>query len=303
MGYDLFGRSPHLEILARNIYRRLQSFEVIGRLKRRFRDNSSPPIEQSIPQLLEHFEQLRLHDTRVVVIHSSYTALSGLCSSPDALYATLKEWWLDRGVTMVMPAFPVWPRYQEGETELVYRKRKCRIWTGVLPFVMLRDPDAVVSDHPLNSVVAVGPLAREIIAGNIDGETPLPCGPSSSWKHCVDHNALVLGLGIDLTHSLTMVHVSEDCNTDRWPRKDWYCVRRFKVVDEFGTASTIAVKQRKSIWGERHFAERKLARDLVCNGLLKRHQIGGVNFELIESGPLYQFLSQRIETGYPYYWI
>ena len=59
-------------------------------------------------------------------------------------------------------------------------------------------------------MAALGPLAEQIIKNNLDGYEPLPCGVNSSWKFCADNNAKILALGVDMAHSLTMIHVAEE---------------------------------------------------------------------------------------------
>ena len=57
---------------------------------------------------------------------------------------------------------------------------------------------------------------KKIISENINSnDVNSSCGPNSGWKYCAENNAIVVGLGIDLVHSLTIMHVAEE-NHDNW---------------------------------------------------------------------------------------
>src|SRR5579884_4143256 len=75
-------------------------------------------------------------------------------------------------------------------------------WTGALPSDLMKVDGAKRSQHPLNSVVAWGPHADEMLRDNLAYEKPLPCGPGSSWHYCVAHGAKIAALGVDMAHNL-----------------------------------------------------------------------------------------------------
>ena len=164
---DLLALSPHLEVLIRKCYRRgpkfLQKFKKTNRPTTDFSPQDFDAVLESTNQILAD------QPTPIVVIHSSYEKLRGTGRSPRRLCEDLKSWATDNSLTLVFPAFVNWPDYQENEAELVYHKRKSRIWTGALPFVMCRDEQASLSDHPLNTVVAFGDLADKVVEGNLSG--------------------------------------------------------------------------------------------------------------------------------------
>ncbi len=171
--------------------------------------------------------------------------------------------------------------------------------TGQVPYLFTGQPGVIRSAHPLNTMAAIGPHAEAMMAGNLDGELPLPCGPTSSWKYCVDHNAIVVALGVDLVHSLTMIHTAEDCCADRWPQSDWYRKRRYKLV-QGGETREIVVGEREPRWAM-HYAERTLHRDLIRDGLAKHKEVNGVPMSVVRARPLFDYLVGRNERGYPYY--
>ena len=47
---------------------------------------------------------------------------------------------------------------------LIYDIHKSRVWTGVLPHIMVKDPRAEISEFPFNPIVALGKYAAPGIA-------------------------------------------------------------------------------------------------------------------------------------------
>jgi len=161
-------------------------------------------------------------------------------------------------------------------------------------------PGAVRSRHPLNTMVAVGPQAAAMMAHNIDGPRPMPCGPQSSWKFCADRDATVVCLGVDTSHSLTMIHVAEDCWSEQWPVPNWYRERQFHVKDgEFETDLTVL--ERRPKWAI-NYGERTLQKDLLKLGIIRVQTVGGIRIEVCSSAALIEYLGSGRRRAYPY-WI
>jgi hypothetical protein len=148
-------------------------------------------------------------------------------------------------------------------------------------------------------MVAIGPLAEPMMNHNLDGDLPLPCGNNSSWFFCLENSAKIVGLGVDIANALTMIHVSEDANTENWPIENWYRERVFTLLDG-GQCSTITVKERRPCWAM-NYASRTLAKDLRKAGVLVGASIGGISVDILDSRALIAFLNERRHTGYPYF--
>jgi aminoglycoside 3-N-acetyltransferase len=117
----------------------------------------------------------------------------------------------------------------------------------------------------------------------------------------LDNSAYIVSIGTDLTHSLTMIHTAEDSNPN-WNVKNWYRERKFIIIDgEFRMEKTIL--ERQPHWGVLHFGERKLSHDLQKKGLLRSANIDGILVEVLEAKALVNFLNNKNNTGYPYFWI
>lgn len=298
--------SPFLEVLIRHIY--WGSPDIFNKLVGYFPKSSKlESFSQDLDSAITSINNLGIINSEIVVVHSSYDSLKHTNLSPQSILTQILQLvGLER--TVVMPAFPV---FKEKKTSTyladinetyTYHVGKNKIWTGVLPFLLMKQKNAVISRHPLNSVVAIGPYAEEMTARNLDGVEPLPCGANSAWKFCYDKNALILGLGIDLVHSLTIMHVAEDCWEDEWNKRNWYRKRKFNIIDkEFKTE--IVVRERKPVWGTKHFAEQTLRKELLKNKILFTINTGNIRIEYLNAQHLIDFLRSKNKNGFPYYWL
>jgi aminoglycoside N3'-acetyltransferase len=146
--------------------------------------------------------------------------------------------------------------------------------------------------------VAIGKYAQEMVANNLNGDFLTPHGPQSAWKFCLDKNAYIISLGVELPKYLTIIHAYEECHPN-WPISDWFQKRKFIVKDkEF--VKNVEVYERKSIWGKYFFAERNLRKDLIKNGVLEKFCISGLEVNIIRSNDLLDFLNNS-QIPYPYY--
>jgi aminoglycoside 3-N-acetyltransferase len=183
-----------------------------------------------------------------------------------------------------------------------YNTRNSRVWTGVLPSIMVKDRRSKVSKFPLNPIVAIGKQSDFIIENNLSNSSFYSCGIHSGWNYCVNKNALIVSVGVDLTHSLTIMHVAEDRDPEKWPIQNWYRNRKFRIIDpDFNFDEIVEVKERNPYWGTLCFAERTLCKDLINSGILKSVVIDGVLVESLRAEELVSFLNSKNHKGYPYF--
>jgi len=297
--------SPIIEITIRNIYWKHKT--IFSKLNSK---RSKPCKSISLEKIIMKMKDFGLNKGDILLLHSSYEQLENTGKSPQNIIDAFIDLLGDEG-TLVMNASRIYPEEKikrdyinaEYNNEIVtYDVKKSKVWTGVLPFFMLKDKRSEISKFPINPVVAIGKLAGKMIEKNISEENDYPCGINSSWKFCVDNNALVVGLGVDLTHSLTIIHVAEDLMGENWPIKNWYRNRKFRIIDsENNFNKVINVKERNPKWGALHFAERTLCKDLLNAGILKTAMVDGVIVEAIRAGELLCFLNSKNKRGYPYF--
>jgi aminoglycoside 3-N-acetyltransferase len=197
------------------------------------------------------------------------------------------------------PETKEWQNFDYSSIICTYDTQRSEIWTGALPKAIIKQKDAVISRHPLNSMAAVGRLAGLMMENNIKDEYSTPCGKNSSWAFCVENNAIVVGLGIYLSRSLTVRLVSEDLYMDEWPIKNWWRKRVFDVIDG-NFKKRINVLERDYKWGCFYLAEVNFRRDLIENNILISRNVGGINVEIISAKKLLEFVRSRKNKCYPY---
>lgn len=295
--------SPYLELFIRKVYWQNQKL-LSGRKK-----NTFPSYElKDFKKIINQLKDFGVRTGDILVLHGSYDTLEGTGKSPNDIIEDLLDLVGVEG-TLAMNSSRIFPEEKlkdnylnaDYKDEIVtYNVRKSRVWTGVLPFFMLKHKKAKISRFPINPIVAVGRFAEEMIENNIIGELNSSCGINSSWNFCADNNAIIVGLGTDLTHSLTIMHVAEEVMGDNWPINNWYRERLFKVVDD-DFDKIIKIKERNPKWGTLHFAERTLCKDLLKSGILKTKTIDGVLVEVLRSNELIDFLNSKNKNGYPYF--
>jgi len=309
---NLLAKSPWIEVLVRSAYWRssLVNRLLAARAKKIQKPNSSGSVEcgpVNFSQVLSEILALGGNQGGILIVHSSGAELKPTGLKPIEIIDELLRFVGPKG-TLAVPCIPFYKEEPAGisrltddicQTRLTYDVQRTPTWTGALSKALMNYAGAVRSRHPLNSMAAVGADAERMMEGNVDGEKPLPCGPTSSWKYCADHDAFIVCLGVDMAHSLTMIHVAEDAWADEWPIKDWYRERLFRIVDG-DYEKDVTIRERRPKWAI-NYAERTLKRELISSGILKSGKVGSLSIEMCSSKKLIDFLRSRNQRGYPYY--
>lgn len=301
----IVGLSPTIEVFFRKLYWTNISKTSKFRRKHRHTQNYSSPI--NFDRIIENLKNRGICEGSTIIVHSSYDLLEGSGLSPEEINSKLLELVGEEG-TLVMPVIRKYE--EEGKLEeyltknlddvvCTYNVQKSVVVSGFLPYTLMQRYDSFVSRFPLNPVVAVGKNAGKMVENNLVGDNPSPHGPNSSWKYCVDNNAIVIGLGVNMPHFLTITHVNEECSAN-WPIKDWYRNRKFEIIDN-DFKNQKEVLERKPKWGTIYLAENKYRKDLIENEILKIENVEGLNISIIESKKLINFLHFQTLKGYPYY--
>lgn len=277
--------SPRVEIRMRKLY-----WRNVKHLKR-FRPYNSPSTkEQGYSQKVDfgniedYLRSQGIGKGSLLVVHSSYDHLASTDLTPEEIVDRLLHLIGPSG-TLAMPAMRKYKGEPEGYDRLTvstdnlvctYKPRKTMVKTGWLPYAMVKRSDSIVSLHPLDTMVAIGPLAKAMMEHNLDGENPASHGPGSSWKFCYDNDAKIIGLGVNLFHYNSILHVNEEA-MGNWPIKDedWFRIRKFHIIDgdfdEF-----VSVRERKPEWGMIRLAEKNMEYDLTCHNLITKKVIGNI---------------------------
>jgi aminoglycoside 3-N-acetyltransferase len=298
---------PQIEAILRNVYWRsafiINILEKFSSLQPRNLEFS----KFSIDDLIILLKNKGVNPNDIVVIHSSMKSISACGLGPKEVINKLMHDLIPYG-TLVCPTFPIYPFEPKGkdrftkdvsDIEFIYNVQKSRPWTGDLGRALMKMPGARRSIHPLNTITAYGASVDQIFEKESIETLDLPCGLNSTWAALSKLNAKIVMLGVDMTHSLTMIHVAEDCSEKQWPVKGWYRQRHFRIIDG-GQENSVQVRERHPRWAL-SYAERKLSRDLYDSGIATLEQIGSMEVTVLESKPLLDFLDNRKQSAYPYY--
>lgn len=301
--------SPSVEIFLRKLYwknvRFLKKYSPYAQRKEK-REGTAADFDR----VLDYLRSQGVGKGSLLVVHSSYSALESTNLTANQIIEALLDLLGPEG-TLAMPAirrFKEAPRSEEllktdmDDLVCTYNVKKTMVQSGVLPYMMLRRPDSYVSHHPLNPLVAIGPLAKEMMQHNLDGEKPSPHGPNSCWKYCYDHDAFVIGLGVDLDHYNTISHINEEAFGNwKWTDEQWYRDRRFCIIDEAGNKELVTVHERKPEWGMLRFAEINANRDRNKSGLIHRTTVDGIVLCVEKARDYVDYLQSNNKKGIFYY--
>jgi aminoglycoside 3-N-acetyltransferase len=300
--------SPYIEVLVRNIY--WKNINFFKRIKIKSGTKKVDIKKVSFENICNVLVEFGVKPDSLIVIHSAFASLKPTGLKPIEIIDKIIELIGING-TLAMPAMPKFINDLDGDDyinknvdDLVfdYNVNTTPIKTGVLPTVLFSKEGSIRSDYPINTMVAYGKLAEQMMAKNFTELNPLPCGKGSTWDFCYQNNAIIVGLGVDLTHSLTMIHVAEDLLDSNWPIANWYRKKRFKITKD-DVVKVVNLRERKPKWGTLHFAERTLCKDLIKNGIMKSTIVDGVLIEVIKSNELINYLNSKNKNGYPYFGI
>ncbi len=208
--------------------------------------------------------------------------------------------------TLALPTHPFYrndPGYHfhDDKRDLVLRYDPARTLTriGLVNELFRQANGTRRSRHPLQSVSVAGPLADELLDGNLyDGA--LPHGANSSYERIAQRDGLVVSVGTPLVQSLTIVHIGEDLRDAAWPVAAFFRLRRFVVADG-SHEHEWTVRERRPLFA-RAYAEGQLHRDLLAEGILHEGHADSLRVDWLRSGELLDYLMFRNEKSpYPYY--
>ncbi|MBR5824299.1 MAG: AAC(3) family N-acetyltransferase [Paludibacteraceae bacterium] len=304
--------SPKIEVKLRQLYwknnYRLAKYNPNVHRKIKVLDKEVSCV--NFDDIINQLKLWGVKDGSLLIVHSSYDNLRSTGLSPLQIINKLRELIGENG-TLAMPVIRIYKEEPSAieKIQVSYQPSKCiynvhrtPISSGLLPTFLMRLPESHISLHPLNPLCAVGPLAEEMMKGNIDGQAPSPHGPLSSWKFCLDHNAIVISLGTDLRHHNTMTHVAEEAFGNWcWSDNEWYNWRDFTIQRPGTESIELTVRERKPFWGMLYQAEMNRYQDFIQNGIIQSKQIGDILIEFEYSQKLISYLMSRNTNGYPYY--
>ncbi|MGZ5968572.1 MAG: AAC(3) family N-acetyltransferase [Polyangiales bacterium] len=174
-------------------------------------------MEPLLPSMIRADLERALGSSEIVVLHSAPRSIGRVVGGIESVANVLLEVLGER--TLVFPtfttqrtdpstwAFPSVPRemWAAIREEIPLFDPRTSPPRGMGSLVNLLWPRAERSFHPVESIAAIGPRAREIVSRHpIDD----PMGPRSPWARLYDHDARVVLLGVTLS-SCSILHHAE----------------------------------------------------------------------------------------------
>lgn len=296
--------SPRIEVILRKLY-----WRHVDSLKK-YSTNKTNRVHRTefvdFEEIVDFLKNCGIGKGDLVIMHSSYGNLKPTSLDNYGIVNRLLDLVGKEGTL----AAPVIRRYQE-EKSLTYREimddglakvvceydvDKTPITSGVLGITLKEHENSVTSLFPLNPLTAVGKYAKEMMAKNLEGDSPSAHGEDSCWKFCADHNAYVIYLGIDFGHHITMQQVFTEAFPKNTP-KDFFIKRKFKIVHDGKTEDIIVKERRRSFTTV--LPEMNVRKDIVQSGIVKMTNIHGIPVSVFKSKDLLEFYGTK-RKYYPY---
>ena len=233
----------------------------------------------------------------IVFVHSSIDRLN-LAFPFFKVLGLLRQIVGEQG-TLLFPASQLTERPEtwlaKGE---VFDLRRSTTPMGIVPELARRQRGALRSLHPTHSVVALGPLAAELIADHHCD--PAPFGPLSPYYKVVQRGGVVVGLGVDVD-VLTMVHCVEDLLGEHFPVETRHLgLGQARVRDLEGAEHEIETEighPRMRFRRMLHYFDRHIG-----TSAWRRLLVEGVPFYRVDAAQLYERMRELAERGVTIYW-
>ena len=167
-------------------------------------------------ELTEALRKLGIREGETILVHSAISELGYLDGGVSSAILALRNTVGDSG-TILAPAFTSPYIYFDGRVNksIKYRPYDTRangslrdkgIYTGILPRMMLKEPDSARSGHSTHEWVAIGANAKEWVSGH--GFLDAPTGETSPLKKALEADGSVIFLGCGI-NSNTFIHYIE----------------------------------------------------------------------------------------------
>lgn len=303
--------SVFLQTAAEWVARQLRWRQPLCRVLSRRKGRAPAPRTLGRDDIERTFAEAGLVAGDTVLVHATTAGVrlrdrGELVDEPGRVVGLLTGWLREiagPSVTLVMPTYPMYLRQggfmdPVGDRRLIYNPDRTLSKTGLLSEHFRRQPGAVRSPLPLQSLAALGPRAEDLIRpGELPSDIP-PHGLGTPHHRLCLANALVVGLGLPLHRYLTLVHVAEDLRFTENLARNFYRRRHFTVIMD--QPRDISLWERRPEMA-RVFCARRFRADILSGGLLREGRGGSQDW--IRSGELLRFMMDRTSGGstYPYF--
>ena len=222
-----------------------------------------------------------------VLVHSSLSSLGHVEGGADTLIDALLEVVTAAG-TVLVPTLT-------GSAELspsnppLFDPAHTPCWTGRIPEVFRKRPDAVRSHHPTHSVAAIGADAELLTQDHVNSLTPCDeQSPYGKLAACDDSFILLIGVGLQVN---TMFHHVEEIAGAEYQMQKGFA-RATIVVDGVDTYRHILLHKYGT---PRDFEVMEPV--LEERGIERRGRIGAADVRLIAAKPMVEVTLRCIRSN------
>jgi aminoglycoside 3-N-acetyltransferase len=296
-----------IEVMSRSLYWRIP---VLRRLRERRTRATGQPIQRvKLQSLANRLDEMGLSRREVTMLHTGLSGVRISCEdgSEQVEALTVADSVLDTVLgaigttgTLVMPTHVHYPR-PTGEAKVpVYDPRRSPCSVGLANELFWRRKGVKRSIFPYNSVAASGPLANALLEDHLSDKMPSAHGADSPYFRICQKDGLILSLGIRLKDCLTIAHVVEETRPD-WPIRDFFEERTYDVR-QGPEVRRWTIRQRRAKYAELCYCRRKMARDLVRNGIIHEGRIDDLKCDWANASEIFEFFTEQTNRSpYPYY--
>lgn len=240
--------------------------------------------------------KIGLHKGSVVFIHSSMDFLNTDVPAERILEILLET--VGSEGTLI---FPCWQFKYRAEDYLkkdkIFDVENSRTVMGVLPEIARQWPGALRSIHPINSILAIGKHAGELIREH--HKSVYPCGELSPYYKMMNYDAVIIGLGVS-SHFLSFIHCPEDIMKDKFPVK----TRTDEIFEGKVRLKTTEIINVPTLVAHSNIVNRdlpKFVRKYLDKKTFKQFRIKGSDFFWADSKKLFDRVVELAEKGISIY--
>lgn len=277
---QLFEKSCLLELISKRIAYKINSDNLKLLYHKLFlhKGEHIVPDKRNMECIFSYIDSLGINKGDILLVHSSFEGMKS--ADPDAkeIIDHLLDIIGEEG-TLVFPTFPIINLKNVPGKIQTYNPKRTFCWTGTLPNVFLTYKGVERSLFPYNSLAALGLHAKNMMKNNLLDN--VPHGENSAWAYCVDHDAKILYLGVNIAECNTVLHTADDRLGYKWPIKDWYDTFTYKIKTTDGLIEK-EIQASKGFWA-RYNTCYNFNGKLKKLGFMTEKIVGGVNIGYTKS--------------------
>jgi len=282
--------------------------KITEKRKQAQREEKRRYIEQEAPRftkedIVKGLRDLGIAEGDFVFMHASLSRLGRVEGGAEAVLDALLAA-VGKTGTLVMPAFCV-KRGMLGQvlSGEVFDPEITPSSTGAICEAFRKRPEAFRSIHPTHSLVAIGPLAEELLRDHEKAETAV--GRGSPFERIHDRNGWILGLAV-LSGTIVLYRTYEDLR-DQYPVETYLPdLYEAKYIGSDKQVHTMRMKVHDPDLNQyrlhvRPEAAERFLRLMKARGDIRVGPVGMSDSFLVRTRELFRILDELLDEGITFY--